>query len=251
MYKLLLSTLIFFVLFLQSCTSSKQASIEQLAMWENNRAETLYKQPGDIPETLATSLFDDKDRTISEENIQRILNGRVVLPDSLRVAIYRYSATSEAYRGSYYWRDEAYLKTQQSYIDTLSNYLNSSKSVEKVLMMPNLMTPAAISLSRLREASVRLQADAVLVFWITSNVYQKYKLFNKDEIKAFATCEVLLLDNRTGVIPFSTIVTRDKLVKKDAADASIYETQQRAEQGAILNTLNEVGKQIKVFLNKK
>ena len=38
-------------------------------------------------ETITESLFDSKDRTISEADIQRLLNGDIKLPDTIRIAI--------------------------------------------------------------------------------------------------------------------------------------------------------------------
>ena len=46
------------------------------------------------PEVITKSLFDSKDRTISEEDIQRILNGKIIIPDTVRVAIFRYPSSS-------------------------------------------------------------------------------------------------------------------------------------------------------------
>ena len=74
------------------------------------------------------------------------------------------------------------------------------------------------SITQLREAAVRLQADMLLIFSLKSDIYSKYRAFAKDEAKAFATNETLLMDIRTGVIPFSNVVTRDTLIKKGTED---------------------------------
>jgi hypothetical protein len=67
---------------------------------------------------MTQSLFDDKAATISEENIQKILDGKYKLPQQLRVAIVRIDPAQSMRR--YYWADEQYLKTQQSYLDLFS-----------------------------------------------------------------------------------------------------------------------------------
>src|SRR5688572_26034812 len=75
--------------------------------------------PGsDLPggDTLITqSLFHDRASTISEENIQKILEGIYKLPQQLRVTIVRLEPTPQLKRYYWnYWSDEQYLKTQQS-----------------------------------------------------------------------------------------------------------------------------------------
>src|SRR6478672_4253145 len=65
------------------------------------------------PDPIKQSLFDSKDRTISEENIQKLLNGQLQLPDTVRIALYQYS---RAPRNRYFYSystDEDFLKAQQ------------------------------------------------------------------------------------------------------------------------------------------
>jgi hypothetical protein len=76
------------------------------------------------------------------------------------------------------------------------------------------------------------------------------KIIKKDEIKAFATTELFLLDVRTSLIPFSTVVTKDYLAKEIKGELNA-ETRKRAEQEATLMTLLEIGEQVKTFLSKR
>ena len=65
---------------------------------------------------ITQSLFSDKSSTISEENIQKILEGTYKLPQQLRLAMVRLEPTPQLKRYYWnYWSDEQYLKTQQSY----------------------------------------------------------------------------------------------------------------------------------------
>ena len=214
-----------------------------------------YSGPGvtaygiDKPEVITKSLFDSKDRTISEEDIQRLLNGSIKIPDTVRVAIFKYSGASINRYYTNYWTDEEYLKTQQSFVDTLVSQIGSASKVRKVIPVPALMASASPNMTQLRETAVRLQADLLIVYSVTSDIYYKYKVFQKNEAKAFATCETILMDTRTGVIPHSSIVTREKLVVKDQQDLSDTETRKKAEKEAVLLTLVETGKGITRFLN--
>ncbi len=75
-------------------------------------------------------------------------------------------------------------------------------------------------------------------------------MFKKDEAKAFATCETILMDIRTGVIPHSNIITQENFVRKEDIDLTVDETRKRAETGAVISTLALAGKDLVEFLNQ-
>jgi len=200
-------------------------------------------------DTLITeSLFNDRASTISEDNIQKILDGTYKLPQNLRVAIVRLEPTSQFRR---YWSDEQYLKTQQSYLDLFSDKFKQSSRVIKISIIPDLLISKSPSFTNIREAAVRMQADIVVVYSITSDIYSKYKFFSKADIKAFATTQLIILDVRTGLIPFSAIVTKDYLSQKKKEELDNSEASGRIQNEAVLLTINDIGQKITEFLNTK
>lgn len=199
-------------------------------------------------EPLSQSLFNFKDRTISEADIQKILNSPVELPDTIRIALLNY-ASSSTYRYNYnYWNNEDYLKLQQEYIDILERSLAANNRVSKIILMPKLLMGASPNIFTLREAAVRLQADVLFIFSINSDLYYDYKVFKKNEVKAFATCESLLMDIRTGIIPYADVVSRDTLVKKINEDMNDNTFRKRAESDAVRLTLTEIGQGLHNYL---
>jgi len=203
----------------------------------------------DEPEPILQSLFDAKDRTISEENIQKLLSGKLKLPDTIRIALFQYSRSprNRYYYGSY--TDEDYLKAQQSFVDTLIGTISKSSKVHKVFLIPSLMISSTPNITSMRETAVRLQADLLLVFSISSDLYYKYRVFSKDEAKAYATTECMLMDIRTALVPFSTIVTKDFYAKKTETDANLEELRKRTERMAIVQTLTETGNRVVEFMH--
>lgn len=200
-------------------------------------------------DTLITqSLFNDKSATISEENIQKILEGNYQLPHQLRVAIVKLDNTSQ--RRSY-WGDEQYLKTQQSYLDLFQEKFKQSSRVKNVSIIPDLLISKSPSFTNIREAAVRIQADVVVIYTINSDLYSKYKFFSKPDIKAFATTQLIMLDVRTGLIPFSSIVTKDVLSQKTKEELDNTEASNRIQNEAVLLTINDIGQKITDFLDKK
>ena len=199
--------------------------------------------------TITQSLFNDRASTISEESIQRILDGNYKLPQQLRVAIVKLDPTPQVRR--YYWNDEQYLKTQQSYLDLFSEKFKQSQRVTKLSIIPDLLISKSPSFTNIREAAVRLQADIVVVYTITSDIYSKYKFFSRPDIKAYATTQLIILDVRTGLIPFSTIVTKDILSQKRKEELDNSEAAARIQSEAVLLTINEIGQKVSEFLNAR
>ena len=219
-----------------SCTTMKQ--LEQPGYPDGVSGDT----------SITQSLFNDRLSTISEDNIQKILDGSYKLPDRLRVAIVKLESNRKR---NYYWNDEDYLKTQQSYIDLFAGQLNKSGRVTATSVIPDLLLSTSPTFTNLREAAVRMQSDIVLVYSITSDIYSKYKLFSRTDIKAFATVQLIILDVRTGLIPFSTIVTKDTVSQKRNEELDVTEARKRIQNEAILQAINDIGQKINDWLGKK
>ncbi len=207
-----------------------------------------YEQNRTEPEIITQSLFENKESTISEEAIQRLLDGKIKLPDTVRVAVLNLNSTSSNYN-RYYWNNENELKTQREYFELLKSKLESTGKTKRVFLLPKLMTKSNATITQLRESAVRMQADLLLIFHIQSDLYYKYKMFKKNEVKGFATCESLLMDIRTGVIPFSDVTTHDILLKKEDEDFNNEELRKRAIQEASKMTLETLGNDLVDFFN--
>ncbi len=213
---------------------------------------TTLSTPPPNPEPLTRSLFNFEGRSISEDDIARILSSEIQLPDTVRLAILNYSSSSVNRYYSSYWSNEEFLKLQQSFIDIFKNKLEANGKVKRVILMPKLMIGNNPNIFTLRESAVRLQADLFLIFSINSDIYYRYKVFKKDEAKAYATAEALLMDVRTGIIPYSEIVTHEKQVTKDnTIDLTDQDTQKRAENGAIQMTLEDLSSRLNRYLLEK
>jgi len=208
-------------------------------------AEQKYEQ-----ELITQSLFSDKESTISEADIQRLLNGKIELPDTVRIAILNMNSTHSNYN-RYAWNNEEEMQTKRNQFELLKSKLESTGRTKKVFLLPKLMTKSNPTLTQLRESAVRMQADLLLIFHIKSDLYYKYKMFKKNEVKAFATCESLLMDIRTGVIPFSDVLTHDVLKKKEDEDFNNDELRKRAIQEASQMTLESLGNDLIDFFKNE
>ncbi len=232
MKKILLIPVIAFVIV--SCGTSRQMA-----------ASTPVEQYED---TLITqSLFSDRSATISEDNIQRILEGNYKLPSHLRVSFVKLESPQQ--RRSF-WNDEDYLKTQQAYLDSFASQFRRSPRVSSISTIPDMVISKSPTFTNIREAAVRLQSDIVVIYSITSDVYSKFKVFSNPDIKAFATTQLIILDVRTGLIPFSTIATKDFQSKKQKGELEFAESRNRIQHEAVLLTIHDISEKIVDFLNK-
>jgi hypothetical protein len=232
-----LCLLLSIVFFVASCGSTRPAAQAGSAQ-DRPSQDTLIIQ----------SLFNDKSSNISEENIQKILDGSYRLPGTIRIAIVRLEVSKQQ---RYFWNDESYLKTQQSYLDSFTARLMSSPRVTTIASIPDIIISKSPSFTNIREAAVRMQCDMVLVYSITDDLYSRYKVFSSPDVKAFATTQLILMDVRTGLIPFSSTVTKDYLSKKTKEDLDFSQTRDRALNEAVLATINETGQKIVRFLAEK
>jgi hypothetical protein len=202
--------------------------------------------------TLEMSLFQSDQAVLDESAIKRILTSKFALPDGIKVTVLklkRDEGQALRYYGTYYWRSEEYLKTQQGFIDILSEGIGASERVLEVAVLPEILSPKIPTIPTIRETAVRMQSDILLVYYLSSNIYQKYRVFKRNEAKAFSTCEAFFLDIRTGLIPFSTTITEEFYTKKQDSDASFQETTLRAENGAVLSALEALGREAAEFLS--
>jgi hypothetical protein len=200
---------------------------------------------------IATSLFPSDRAVLGDEAVARILSSKLELPAKARLALMKFPGSESGgsrYYGSYYWRNEDYQRVQQAQIEALSAPLTSSDHIAEVTPLPSLMIPQQISIPVLREAAVRLQADLLLVFRIGSDTYSQYRTFAKDKVKAYSTCEVVILDVRTGLVPFTRVISRERLEPKQPSDLDVSETRRRAEQASALDALRAAADELVNFL---
>jgi hypothetical protein len=73
-------------------------------------------------------------------------------------------------------------------------------------------------------------------------------LFKPDEARAFCGIEAILLDTRTGLVPFTATANKTYDVKKTPADLNFRETVLRSQLAAMADALGEVSSQVVTFL---
>ena len=186
---------------------------------------------------------------LTEGDVERLLGAAVEVRADGRFAVLQVpSATASPYS---YWRvgTEADLRAREATVETLRRRLRDGGAAE-VEALPALLVPAEASVPALREIAVRLQADALLVFRTSGDLYERYRFLRSNEYKAYATCEALLLDVRTGAIPFTTVVTTEVLTRRRDEDFTEADAARRAVEEATLQAVDRMGAQVMTFLRR-
>ena len=67
-------------------------------------------------------------------------------------------------------------------------------------------------------------------------------------MRAYSTVEAILLDVRTGIVPFSTLISEEHTLRESSDDFGNSETRRKAHEEAFRMALSNAVKELKVFL---
>ena len=195
------------------------------------------------PEELSGSLFKEDQKVISNEDIQKILAAKITLPQHGKLAVIRAGVLPRWFG----WSEDFTRLSRESETQFLDK-IRSAPRVREAVYLPTMAIPHELTIPYLRQAAARFQADFVLVYRTYSRTYDRQKIFTTDQTRAYCTLEALLVDTRTGVIPFSSIVTQDFSAARTKNDIDFSETVAKAEQQAITRAQLELADQLVRFL---
>jgi hypothetical protein len=196
------------------------------------------------PAPLTESLFKDDQAVISNEDIAKILSAKVELPSGAKLAAVRFGQMP------YWWGwSEDFVRMNRQIDRDFLDRLGQTKRLEEVAYLPTLVTPTQMTIPYLRQAAARCQADLLLIYRTSTHSYDRQRLFSAGETKAYCTVEAVVLDTRTGTIPFSTVVTETFAARKGSGDIDFTETVARANQQAIGKAWLSLADEVKTFFD--
>jgi len=191
-------------------------------------------------DAIRGSLFPSDQAALSDADIDQILSGRIELPRETRLAV-----LSVAGQASHWGRPQ----DDANVAAALTEPLGACPRLRDVAILPSLLVPAAPSAASLREAAARFQAGLLLVYRTRSNAYANYRFAQKDQAKARCTVDAILLDVRTGIVPFSCVASSEFVVVEQREDFGLRETWRRGETQALKEALAQVAADLTAFLN--
>lgn len=222
------SALLLTALALGACTTTST-----LPRADSYDAGTAY---GEAP----ASLFAGDAAVLSDEDIARILAYRYEPTQSVRIALLPLQGAGLAAAGEGAEQLEA--------ADPLVSRLRSAPAVVEASYLPSILTPEKLSVPYLREAAARLQADLLLVFRSSCQEFARFRLFADDQSRAYCAVEAVLLDTRTGLVPFTSVSRQRFDSVRQSDDYSLDEARYRAEAAAVARALDEIADALVRFL---
>ena len=127
--------------------------------------------------------------------------------------------------------------------------MQTAERIVDASVLPALLVPERRTIPHLREAAARYQADLLLLYRSSSILYGKEKLLAADQAKATCRLEAVLLDVRTGIVPFTSMVVETCTAKQVRDDLTFDETMRKAELEALGEALNAVADDLVAFLS--
>ena len=195
---------------------------------------------------LTESLFKEDQALLGNEDLKTILNSPVVLPADAKLAVVRFG------RMPHWWGwSEEFVRMNEQIDSSFLAKLDTSARLRDVAYLPSLVTPPQMTIPHIREAAARLQSDLVLIYRTSTHNYEKREWFKAARTRAYCTVEAVLLDTRTGVIPFSTVVNEQFTASEKRRDYGFDETVARAEQQAIGRAWQRLAAETVTFLDTK
>jgi hypothetical protein len=177
---------------------------------------------------LDESLFKDDQAVMGNDELKTVLGSKVELPSRAKLAVVRFG------RLPYWWGwSEDFVRLNEQIDADFLGKLRTSGRLRDVAYLPSMVTPSTMTIPHLRQAAARLQADLILVYRTSTYNYEKHRWFRAPRTKAYCTVAAVLVDTRTGVIPFSTVVSERYAATQGKKDYQFDETVARAEQQAI------------------
>ena len=102
----------------------------------------------------------------------------------------------------------------------------------------------------LREAAARYQADLLLAYRSSCRTFQKYRFVKPYETKPYCSVEPVLLNVRSGIVPFTILSSNEFSAKKEKGDVNFNETIKKAEMEAVAKSLKGTASRLNLFLDE-
>ncbi len=189
------------------------------------------------------SLFAGDAAVLSDEAIAQILDHEYQAPALSRIALMPFGR--EVWSG---WSEELSLATDQVKQD-VTDKLIASPRVYDASFLPSILIPQKRSVPHLREAAARYQADLLLVYRSHCRSFEKYRFFGTSQSRAFCGVEAVVLDVRTGLVPYTSVASRSFDIKESEDDMNLQETTLKAQLSAVTHALSDISTGLAEFLD--
>ena len=234
-----LLTVLFLLTFVSCASNSSNKGYVQSAQYQN-RAQ------------LRGDYLKSSDKNFTHKQITDLLSKKINLRRASKIAIVRLgneNTFDHNLSAIDKMGQQSQLITEQG-ATHFKQMTTKSKYIKDVSPIPGFIMPKESTIENLRDVAAMLQADYVLVIRSRSHTRYNFKLFKNNEAKGTTTMEAILMDVRTGVVPFTSIATvsfQDK--KNEKTDFSDRDFKNRIAMGAENEAFKELSDDLVNFFN--
>ena len=197
--------------------------------------------------SLSGSFVKKTEGNLSDEQIQRLLNSKLVAPQRIKLAIVRLQGQAT--------NDMSWLQPRMSEQLALNNGIENailslkkaSPKVTEINIIPGILLPQSMTLANLRDVAALTQSHLLLILKSNSDSDFEFSLIN-DEVIAESAIESFLIDVRTGAIPFTSTTHGRKVFKEKSSDLNNREFMTRARRELEAETLTLLMKDLSQFI---
>ncbi|MBI4581920.1 MAG: hypothetical protein HY718_19640 [Planctomycetes bacterium] len=189
------------------------------------------------------SLFPGDQAVMSDVEIGRALNTPVSLPAKVRIAVMRFED-----HGGWAWWSEEISRMDADSVAGLLGKLRACDRVSDASPLPAMLMPIRRDVPNLRVAAARYQADAVLVYQVRTRQFERQRFLQEKETKARCQIDAVLIDVRSGIIPFASSIAEAFVATKAKDDFNEAETMYKAELQATARGLAKNADELTTFL---
>ncbi|AOT08378.1 hypothetical protein [Pseudoalteromonas luteoviolacea] len=206
----------------------------------SNHRPADYQVKTSTPQAIS-SLFSSDAPVMSDEDIERALAHKVAFSKVNRIAIVNLTNKGNSSKSDL-------VQINSDILVHFIGKLTGSHRVYDASFMPTLLLPEQKTVPFLREAAARYQADLILVYKNSCDNFKQWNVFEKDRARASCNTEAVLIDTRTGIVPFTITSTKKYTANRSDNELSFHETIKNAEVKAINDGLGEVATKLRAFI---
>lgn len=198
------------------------------------------------------SLFKGSDKPLKPEDLQKILEVKLALPEKSKLALYEWKDPDAAKGKTTDETKEIPFVVEEMRLKNLKAFqgaLRKSNRLVDAASLPQMMEPAKLSLDSLRAVGAQFRSDLLLIYQITKKTRDVEKVDGTYQTTAFVKMEVAMVDIRTGTILFSTAVIEKYLPsEKEKAQVVSTDSSEIFQQEATKKTFQTVSREVVRFL---
>ncbi len=215
--------------------------------WRDVSVRALASATEWTPETTALSADIGLDSSQADDStILALLHYRLTLPAGITVAVLHLPGTlARRWPGT---RGDA-TEMGQGLADSAVRWISQSPRVHRTVILPSMLVGEHPTVAGLREVAARLQADVLLIYRPSCRLYERDPFVGPTQYRGVCTLEAVVLDSRSGVIPFASLATREQVTQHHKGEFAADETVQRVQVEATSLSFGEVASRLATFLS--